>query len=239
MRTALIGDQDVPTNARIPARTGTRRKDEPEAPPLLRRKGGEPVPCDTATIEVDGAELVELRPRQPLAPDTDYEIVVRWFRDEKKHSFRTGAGADDKPPEWDGILAAEYQPASSCDVSCFHRRDALIEIKVARARDERMGGEDVIYDIWIGKGGAAIDYGKPPDFLRSADGVEESMRGLGRQEHDYLTIGGAHHGGAPGALPRGARKLRLGLRPRDAAGNRGPTAETVVAIKGGIKPPDW
>lgn len=204
----------------------------------LRRSGGGEVPHEQRELNVDGHAQVELVPRGPLQKDTEYE-VVQWTGEHSLvvASFRTSDGEDATPPRWAGIRAAAYRPADSCSVACSSRRGARVEVETEPPEDDRSGAELVA--VWLASGEEAIDYRRAPvGYLTARQSRYELGATLDLAPRLKLELGGAGpcvDGTLP--LPRGARRLRIGMRAVDRAGNLGAPSEATVEIPGTAKRP--
>jgi len=202
---------------------------------VLRAVGGAAVAVATEKLHIDNYDTLVLTPTTPLAKNTDYELVL--LRDantipyEKLH---TSDGADSTPPTWEGALRGRYVAADPCGVECNSRRGARVEITAPIPADDRSGADLVA--IWV-TAGAAIDYRKPVTAYTRVkppdDNALGSFGGLGPPEPPSVTItvGGAGPcTQATVALPRGAKRIRVGMKVLDRAGNASAPREVEVKL---------
>jgi hypothetical protein len=223
--------RDVAENAVVRVTRQPELRGQPAPRHALLGPDGEEVAVDERRLRIEGFAALELVPRGGLAPDTAYRaVVVRGERVLELETFRTGRGRDTTPPAWVGIRAARHVPPTSCSLACNDRRDASIEVVTDPPADDRAGAE--LLAVWMAKGGGAIDYKRPPlghvrAERRPAGGIAFGTR----SDEIVLTLGGDGPCRTPSVeIPRGARRVRVGMRPIDLAGNAGAVSEAVVAI---------
>lgn len=219
----VLRTPDEPKDVALNARVITGYVPDPSRKErfVLRAVGGAPVEVTAAKLHIDTYDTLVLTPAAPLAKNTDYELVL--LRDTTTLPYaklHTSDGADTTAPTWEGALHAEYVPADGCATECKWRRGPRLEISAPIPSDDRSGAELVA--IWL-TSGAAIDYGKPPTaYVRTRE--DESgggFGGLGSPEPRFTIVLG---GEGPCirqtvALPRGARRVRVGVKVMDRAGN--------------------
>ncbi|HSN27121.1 MAG TPA: hypothetical protein VLT45_12570, partial [Kofleriaceae bacterium] len=149
-------------------------------------------------------------------------------------TLHTSDGADTTPPTWDGSIHAEYRRADGCETECRWRRGARLELAVPVPHDDRSGTELVA--VWVSSG-AAIDYRKPPTGYVNVHDDENAggFGGLAPAEPQFTIVLGG-----PGpctrqtvALPRGSKRVRIGMKVLDRAGNASAPREleTTLAAK--------
>lgn len=233
------GEEPLPLNTqlhvRIPisASQALRRPGPPVAAPMLR--GGltqtfdEPVSVLAQSLtlqELNAPARVPTRwyatagsqeayfvfiPHAPLRPQTEYAVMMDLPSGrERLGTFRTSLAEDRTPPAWRGLKRARYVPAQDGGAdpcSSLPAHGALIELAIHEAADKGR----VRYAVWVTKDGEALRYEeRPQSYLDSTDGL--------------LRIG---------SLPRGAGRVRIGVRATDVAGNLSPPSEIELELPPG------
>lgn len=192
-------------------------------------------------LHVDTYDTQVLTPVAPLAQDTDYELVLlRGETTVPYFTLRTSEGADTTAPTWSGPLEATFHPSDPCSADCQVRRGARVELTAPVPQDERSGADLVA--VWLTAGGP-IDYTKPASgYLVAA--VEDEGDDLGAgllggpapAPHVELLLGGdgpCKGGSIP--LPAGAKRLRVGMKVLDRAGNASAPREVEVQLSAAAK----
>lgn len=222
--------RDVALNARVI--TGTVPDPARKERFVLRPTGGQPVAVTSERLHVNSYETMVLTPTAPLAPKTEYELVMLRGDNVLPYStFVTSDGTDAAAPTWTGELQAKFVAADACSVECNDRRGARVEITAPAPADDRSGAD--LAAVWI-TSGAAIDYSKPPSgYVHAAPEDDSNSIQLGPPVPPHVTI----VLGGPGpcteesiALPRGAKQVRVGMKVIDRAGNASEPREIQVRL---------
>ncbi len=176
---------------------------------------------EATRVDLTSAKLrvIELTPKQQLKAKTRYQVVlsVAGGKQEVIGELTTGEAADTVAPTFAGIKKGrmqEYRHASSCDSGVPFARLVLGE-----ASDEGGPGKDaLVYGLWTAGDDGRVAYDQPPQtYLVAESGV--------------LAVGKAWLCSTPNyEFPKAAkqRKLILGVRAIDLAGNKADTAGEVV-----------
>jgi hypothetical protein len=221
--------RDVALNARF--LTGTLPDLSRDEHFVLRLIGGAPVAVNAEKLHIDTWDTLVLTPTAPLAKNSDYELVLLRGADTLPYGkLHTVDVADTTPPVWTGALDAHFEPADPCSAECNLRRGARVEVTGDLPTDDRSGAELVA--VWVTTG-KAIDYAKPPTAHVMAHPEEEPSFGLGASSSPKLSIviGGPGPCTTPSVpLPRGAKRVHIGLKIYDRAGNASAPRELDVKL---------
>lgn len=153
---------------------------------------------------------VELVPRGPLRPQSEYAVLLAMWGGTGRlgRGIRTGSQRDERAPVWQGISRAAFVPATgrldfgSCPQLFEHGPQA--ELSIHEAADD----SPVRYAVWLAKPWEALRYEDTrPFYLTPRRGV--------------LVIS---------ELPENAPRLRIGVRAVDAAGNMSPPYEVSLEL---------
>lgn len=163
-----------------------------------------------------GQQVFELRPRAPLAPDTEYELVAR--RPEGWHpnqwifgAFRTSLQRDDSAPTLQ-VVGARFLRAAPEGLA----KEWVVLDLVLRDGD-RTGGA-ALYAVWFPNDSGLIDPNAPPVVYLPGQG-------------DTLRISSPEV--CPGSfvpLPSTPGRLEIGVAAFDAAGNRSLVQRVAVEV---------
>lgn len=162
----------------------------------------------------DRGIVVELVPLVPLRSHAEHFVQAE-TRDGPERlgpGFRTGQQQDARAPVWPGILRAVYVPlrksaGASGDCSSLLDQGPQAELALHAATDEGA----VRFAVWLARPGEALRY-------------EDTPRAYLTPDRDRLPVED---------LPRGAPRLRIGVRAVDAAGNRSPPSEIEMSVPPG------
>ena len=178
------------------------------------------VPGSTAEIAVaeqrfagGGVEVVELTPRAPLSPSTQYEVAVI---DPAEHpgtlvfgTFRTGTTADTTAPTFKQGGAAEAHRNVRFGGGDCSIRGPWIDVNGLEAADPSRPNAQILWGVWPRGPSGKIDPSKPPAT------VVQPWRGV-------LTIGRRSLCDPRDFPLPDAGVLTFGIAPLDEAGNAGP-----------------
>lgn len=160
--------------------------------------------------------IFELRPKTPLSPNTKYQVVFRSnAREFIVQEFTTGAGIAELPVGGEEIERARYYTEYPCvATSCA----PFAEIRLRG----RSASPFYFYEVHrLGEDGEVRE-----GTLQTIVFAHPSARGM------QILFGGAANGCWPDPdfkFPAHG-KLRLGIRPVDLAGNRGPLLRTTLDL---------
>lgn len=178
------------------------------------KKGASPsapkvVDADLKEIDAGGHRIVELIPKQSLAAKTKYEVVMRVGSagDEIVGELTTGDAADTEAPEFQGIQEARYvrwhHDATACGTGEWVVR--LTTAKVEKGAD--------LYGIWWAGEDGKVRYESSPAAYVWGSGANEILLGRWSSCLARNVI-----------LPKDAKRLTVGVRAIDWAGNKAETA---------------
>jgi hypothetical protein len=177
-------------------------------------RAGPEVPTGWRASIGRGAVTFELAPRLPLAPLTEYVVMMeRRGEPQRLGTFRTGLAAQTTPPAWRGIRGARYVASfwplylyfSPYPGEPAHGPQARLTIHAATSTREG----PLRYGVWLAR-------------------LEEPLRYQEAPAAWLLPVDGQLLIDLPPDLARVGR-IRIGVRAVDAAGNRSPPGETEVA----------
>ncbi|HWO24197.1 MAG TPA: hypothetical protein VNO30_35885 [Kofleriaceae bacterium] len=180
----------------------------------LREAGGtRAIAVERKDVTAASYKIAELVPKQPLRGKTAYEVVDG--AGDKVLEFTTTAGGDTKAPEWKGIQEASYvkQPGACC---VCNTGTPYVIVDTGAVSDDH-GHEGIVFAVWSAAAGGKIDYTKPPTTYVRPWETEIALGHpsiCGRNNFD---------------LPDG-KKLRIGVRPVDLAGNIGVASEIEIDL---------
>lgn len=236
------GDRDDPTDLALNARVRTGYVPDPAKSErfVLRAVGGAAVEVSEAKLHIDSYDTLLLTPKNPLAKNTEYELVLlRGDRQLPYFKLKTSDGSDTSAPTWEGKLAARYDAPDGCDVDCQERRAGRITISAPVPKDDRSGADLVA--VWI-TSGAAVSYDQPASAYLAIKERNGSLGlgPLGGEPDVTILLGGEGPCKREAIqLPLGKKQLRIGMKVFDRAGNASEPREVLVKIPGGVKKPSW
>jgi hypothetical protein len=193
-----------------------------EKPPTftLREAGStRVVAVERYNVKAGAFTIAALVPKQVLRAKTAYEVVDNG-RD-KVLEFTTTAGKDTKAPAWKGVQGGGYvkQPGQCC---MCNTGTPFVNVETGAFSDDH-GTDAVVFAVWTAGAGGKIDYRQPPTtFVRPW----QTELALGHPS----TCSASNFD-----LPVGKR-IRIGLRPVDLAGNIGTASELEVDLSKKPKP---
>jgi hypothetical protein len=182
-----------------------------ETPPsfTLREAGGTgAIAVDRYDLKASASTIAKLVPKQPLRAQTAYEVVND--AGDKVLEFTTTAGTDTTAPTWKGLQVGRYvkQPGACCICNTGFPH---VRVDVGAFSDDHSKNA-VVFAVWTAGAGGKIDYSQPPTTYVQPRQTE-------------LVLG-------PQSTCRGSnldlpvrKKLRIGVRPVDLAGNVGTASE--------------
>lgn len=206
----------VPSNVRLRLfESGADRNDErapyKKKPPsfVLRIAGTEKVVTTLAvtTFRPGNIGSLELAAAAPLRGGV-YDLAE--VGGDVLASYVVAAEPDRDPPAWSGL-----EGPLSVERFCFDSCGGPGPWVVAHLRDRSR--ESVVYGVWVGSERDAIDFKSAPSFVLASD----------------VTLSFGSYDGCFGPvylLPRAGR-VRIGIAPVDAAGNRGTGVEGVIDVE--------
>lgn len=179
MRSMVRGFPDAhvaaPINTHVFLWVPTRMK----KPTLVLRQvsatGKQPeIAVDQRQVGMAGFDVVELIPRQPLKPNTDYAVV-----DEAKEvdarrrivlEFTTSTATDLSPPVWGGI--SRVRMLRDQVVCCMCQTGyPYAEFDIPTPTDDTTDSKQLVVAVWIANARGEIDYTTPPaTIVRQYDG---------------------------------------------------------------------
>lgn len=217
---------DVPLNARVRFEVPVPSGKPSRARRALRVHGTDAEVLAAEQAFMGGeVQVVELTPRSPLLPSTQYEVAII---DPDEHpgtlvfgTFKTGTAADTKAPVVKRGGRAEAHRnltfVTTCDI-----KGPWIDVTDALAEDPSRPGAQILWGVWLRDPSGKLDASKPPATILKAfgelDGPYHGLLSLGRRS-------GCDPHGFP--LP-GAGIFSFGLAPIDEAGNTGPVTALQV-----------
>jgi len=184
-------------------------------PTFTLRKAGDtqPIAIDRRDVQAGLFTVAELVPKQPLRAKTAYEVVDD--AGAKVLELTTTADPDTKAPAWSGVQKARYVRHLGACCMC-HTGLPHVRVQTGAYSDDH-GTDEVVFAVWIAGPGGKIDYKQPP-----ATYVLPSK--------NELVLGNPSTCGRDNfGLPDG-KKLRIGVRPVDLAGNVGTASEIEIDL---------
>jgi hypothetical protein len=189
-----------------PPAQATTKKDK-------KKKKARPEPAvELDRIEAKSGALwfVELAPREPLAPETRYELwmTAPGGRPAVIGEIATGVESDTTPPAWSGVGKPTWVKAPASPGTCqTGKPHALFGHQPA--------ADAVLYAVWLADAAGKIDYAKPPTtWLRDWNGK--------------LALGNPSICSPSNADLPASGKLRVGLKALDHAGNLSAPSEATL-----------
>lgn len=235
-RAAIVGPDrvdDAPLNVRVraeiprhaPSGGGGAGGGATSHGVVLRVHGGAVVDTTTRVVAPGGwLTTVELVPRAPLMPGTQYEVATI---DPSAHpsvivlgTFKTGSAADTTPPRIDamGTAVATKQPNASsaaCQVP-----GPWVTIDGVRAEDPGRPTAKLVFGVWIADAAGNADTRKPPTaFVTAKEGVLRVGQTSLCSPHSF-------------PFPAGAAAMGLVIAAIDEAGNTSAPRKVRVDLAG-------
>lgn len=221
---------DVPLNAHVRYDTFSMPGNgSPGVQAVLRVHGGAVVETTARTIEYRPAFFhIELIPRAPLAPHTQYEIARSSGRQYPAEivfgTFRTGDARDAIAPLFDppwGVDAYAYPSPQSMECEIW---SPWAIVKGVSASDPERPHAQLVYGVWTADAAGNIDPKKPPATVLQATG-------------DLLQIGGASLCDLRRFPLPAHGVVTLGIAAIDEAGNVSPLRRVRVDTRQTLPPP--
>lgn len=215
------GGKAAPLNARVRAEVPAGAGGV-----VLQRLDGGEVPAAARAFRTGGlVDVIELTPRNPLAPATRYRVAQI---DPARHpatvvfgSFQTGDAVDKAPPRLEPLGQATGRRVSAPQGSACEVEGPWVEIEGVRASDAGRPEAQLAFGVWAGDAAGRVDATKPPTAILSAD---EGRLFVGRSSlcamNDF-------------PFPKRGGPLWLGVAALDEAGNASPVQRLKVELPGG------
>ena len=112
---AADGFAPLNTEIRVVVWLGEVKLDEDTLVVQLQGKD-KPVAVDRTIINAASQRIIVLKPKEPLEPDSRYEVKAAapgGGKPASVGSFRTAKASDEKPPEWKGVSGASLRSADN------------------------------------------------------------------------------------------------------------------------------
>jgi hypothetical protein len=212
-----LGAKDADIAISIRARTSA----DAVAPKGKKGAKGKATASEGKTIEAARVDhvsaklrIVELTPSAELKAKTRYQVVVSVSggRQEVIGELVTGAGADTAAPTFEGVKQAGMQGDRGNNVCSSGV--AYAQLVLGKAADESEA--PVIYGLWTADGDGKVAYDQPAEtYLVARDGKLLVGKPSLCSTANY-------------SFPRLRKKVILGIRALDLAGNKAETAGEVV-----------
>jgi hypothetical protein len=215
--------EEAPTNTRVWLFDQTLSLAEEDV--TLSGPDGE-VAVDRRSLVSGKVRIIELTPKKALAPKAKYSVAYSLSGENKKAELSTGAGPDAKSPLFDGVEETFYvkRPKVCCNCSTG---DPFVDLKLKAASDDNAPAETMLYAIWLPDSDGQLDYSAPPTAYALAYASWSDATFLG----NYLTLGHPSICSADNfTLPKGVKKLRLGVAAIDRAGNASAGYEAAISF---------
>src|SRR5262245_6181887 len=181
------------------------------------------VPTDPRLMRSEKLVVVELRPLQPLAPGTPYQVVgSERGRSVRLLGFETADGPDARAPVWAGVTKTTVVAAPARPSSC-HTGATYALLDIARPEGDL---RDVAYAVWVA-GESRIDPDTPTFIVDAWEG------------HRLIV------GGGLSPFPRNLRlpetgTVRLVIAAIDPSGNRSVPVEATLDMAAALpEHPPW
>lgn len=231
-RASVIGPDrvdDAPLNVRVRAevpRMGERTS--APSPPhdlVLRVHGGAVVETTSRVVAPGGWVMtVELAPKVPLAPATQYEVATI---DPAAHpsvivlgTFKTGTAPDTTPPRIDAMGAAVATKRPNAQGAACQVPGPWVTIGGVRAEDPGRPSAKLLFGVWVGDAAGNADTRKPPAaFVRAHEGVLQIGQSSLCDPRSF-------------PFPKGAASMWLVIAALDEAGNSSAPRKVKVDLAG-------
>jgi hypothetical protein len=186
----------------------------------LREAGGtRAIAIDRHDVKASAFTIIALVPKQALRAKATYEVFDNTGY--RVLELTTTAGKDTKAPTWKGIQRASYvkQPGQCC---VCNTGTPYVTVDVGAVSDDH-GASTVVFGVWTAGADGKIDYKRPPTTF-----VQPWQTELSLGHPSTCSVNNFD-------LPIGKR-LRIGLRPVDLAGNVGTASEIELDLSKKPKP---
>jgi hypothetical protein len=174
------------------------------------------VDADRAVITSGDETIIVLTPKKPLTAATAYEVLLGTPGKNPAQItvFTTSKVADTTAPTWEGVKVSKWLT----DGGMCSTGQPFAQLGLGKASDDQTATGSLVYEVWLGDGLGKIDYRTPPTtVVTDIDGLLE----LGDPSKCLPSTL---------AFPDGAKKLHVGVRPVDLAGNVGDPSELDLVL---------